>query len=311
MKKVVITGATCMLGLSLINECISRKTHVLAVIRGNTERRSLLPKSEYITVYECDLSELHSAEYDDFDFDAFYHFAWDVSHDNGRDNGRNIVDTQQANIGYTLDAVKFAHKLGCRKFVGIGSQAEYGRVSGSITTDTRIAPENAYGISKYAAGKLSSILAEQLCMGFVWTRIFAVYGIHDPPSTMIMYCIDSLLKGKKPALTKCEQQWDYLNTRDAAAALYLLGEKGRNQAIYNIGSGVSRPLSQYVYAIRDAIDPALPLGIGEREYAPKQVMHLCADIADLKADTGFEPSVPFEDGIKEVIQWRRKLFASV
>jgi len=307
MKKVVITGATCMLGLSLIDECISKKNHVLAVIRGNTKRRGLLPKSEYVTVYECDLSELHSAEYDDFGFDAFYHFAWDTSIDNGRDNGRNIVDTQYANIGYALDAIRFAHKLGCRKFIGIGSQAEYGRVSGSITTNTKIAPENAYGISKYATGKLSSILAEQLGIGFIWTRIFAVYGIHDSLSTMIMYCIDSLLKGEKPVLTKCEQQWDYLNTRDAATALYLLGEKGNNMAVYNIGSGVTRPLSQYVYAIRDAIDPALPIGIGEREYAHKQVMHLCADIADLKADTGFEPSVSFEEGIKEIIRWRREV----
>jgi nucleoside-diphosphate-sugar epimerase len=97
-----------------------------------------------------------------------------------------------------------------------------------------------------------------------------------------------------------------LNCRDAAKAFYLIGNKGRSGTIYNIGSGKTRQLSEYVLAIRDLIDPSLPLGIGERMYASMQVMHLCPDISNLQVDTNFVPSVSFEEGIRETIGWYRK-----
>lgn len=307
MKKIVITGATSMLGLSLINECISRKTHVLAITRKNSQKRDALPSSEYVKIYECNLNEIRNADYDTYGFDAFYHFAWDVSVESGRETGRNEVSKQNANIDYTLDAIQLAHKLGCTRFIGAGSQAEYGRLSGIIIPTNRVDPDNAYGIAKYSAGKLSSILAGQLSMEFIWTRIFSIYGVNDSTSTMIMYCINCLLNGEKPILTPCEQLWDYLNCRDAAVALYLLGTKGKNQGIYNIGSGITQPLKRYVYAIRDSIDLSLPLGIGERSYSPQQVMYLCPDIENLKADTGFMPSISFEEGIRETVAWCREV----
>lgn len=96
--------------------------------------------------------------------------------------------------------------------------------------------------------------------------------------------------------------WDYLYSKDAARALCLLGEKGRDGKIYCIGSGQARPLREYMEMLRNAIDPALPLGIGEIPYGEKQVMYLCADISDLTEDTGFTPEVGFEEGIRETIK---------
>ena len=54
--------------------------------------------------------------------------------------------------------------------------------------------------------------------------------------------------------------------------------------------------------MRDAVDPSLPLGLGEIPYAPNQVMRLQADIEPLARDTGFRPRVPFEDGIRETVK---------
>lgn len=67
-----------------------------------------------------------------------------------------------------------------------------------------------------------------------------------------------------------------------------------------------RPLKDYIEALRDAIDPALPLGLGEVPYGPLQVMHLQADTSALQEDTGWRPATPFEEGIRETIEWVRK-----
>ena len=53
------------------------------------------------------------------------------------------------------------------------------------------------------------------------------------------------------------------------------------------------------------VDPALPLGLGERPYAENQVMCLCADITALTADTGFVPKVPFSEGIARTVEWMK------
>jgi nucleoside-diphosphate-sugar epimerase len=55
------------------------------------------------------------------------------------------------------------------------------------------------------------------------------------------------------------------------------------------------------------IDPSLPLGIGEREYMPDQIMFLCADIASLTRDTGFRPEISIEEGMRKTIEWCRNL----
>ena len=62
-------------------------------------------------------------------------------------------------------------------------------------------------------------------------------------------------------------------------------------------------LKNYIYILRDVIDPNLPLGLGEIPYSPLQVMHLEADISDLQQDTGFMPRYSFEKGIQETIEW--------
>ncbi len=301
MKHVIITGATSMLGLALIETCLQNDTRVLAFVRTGSKKLHLLPSSDLLTVAECDLDQYARYEPDNSQttYDAFYHFAWNAT----QNSQRGDVHSQHQNIGYTLDALHLAHKMGCKRFIGAGSQAEYGRVSGEISEDMRVSPDSAYGVAKYAAGRLCSALAEDLGIEWVWTRIFSTFGPGDMPSTMIMYCINSLLDCNAPDLTPLEQKWDYLYCKDAALAFYLLGKCASASKIYNIGSGVARPLSDYVHILRDAIDPELPLGIGARSYAKNQVMHLCADITRLKEETNFSPTTSFEDGIRHTVTW--------
>lgn len=300
MKSVVVDGATSMLGLALINECIEREIKVLAIARRESKRLARIPKSEYVEIVLCNQEEISDLDTSGMDrYEVYYHFAWG----NVRAEERRNTVLQEPNIGYTFDAVYLAKRLGCRRFVGAGSQAEYGRVSGVIGPDTPANPEVAYGIAKYAAGKMAMILCDSLEMECIWTRTFSVYGLGDNDTTLIMYAIGKLLKGERPIFTKAEQKWDYLYSKDAGKAFLMIGEKGKKGKIYCIGSGKSRPLSEYIYMLREAIDSKLPLGIGEIEYTPMQVMNLQADISDLKKDTGFEPRYSFKEGIRETIEW--------
>lgn len=98
---------------------------------------------------------------------------------------------QLQNIQYTLDAVELASRIGCKKFVGAGSQAEYGRVEGVLSASTPVFPENGYGIAKLCAGQMSRILCEQKQIEHIWTRILSIYGPYDGENTMIMSSIEN------------------------------------------------------------------------------------------------------------------------
>lgn len=307
MKRVIITGPTGAIGIALIQECISREVEVVAVVRPGSNRKENIPKSELVQVVECDLNRLSCLaellEVIQQPCDIFYHLGWDGTFGNSRNN----MQGQLMNIQYTLDAVQVAKKLGCKRFVGAGSQAEYGRCEEKLSADTPTFPENGYGIAKLCAGQMSRIQCEQEGMEHIWTRILSIYGPYDGMNTMVMSIIRTLLKGDKPLTTKGEQQWDYLYAKDAGYAMYLLGEKGVSGKTYCVGSGKMRQLKEYITVIRDYIAQMnrmeLPLGIGEIPYADRQVMYLCADITELEIDTGFAPRYEFEQGIAETIEW--------
>lgn len=309
MKKVVMTGPTGSIGIALIQQCIAQGIRVLAIVRPHSKRTDRIPRSPLVQVVACsldtlcDLDEkaLERAGVESFDYDVCYHFAWEAT----IGSGRNDMKLQTANIGYALDAVALAARLGCHTFVGAGSQAEYGRWEEKLSEYTPTFPESGYGVAKLCAGAMTRLECIRLGMRHVWARILSVYGPGDGEQTMISTVIRKLLAGEIPALTAGIQQWDYLHCRDAANAMYLLGEKGRDGSIYCVGSGNARPLREYIEILRDCINPALALDFGAVAYGPQQIMYLCADIEKLTRDTGFIPEVDFEDGIRETIGWMR------
>ncbi len=303
IQSAIITGPTGAVGTALCFELISNGVTVYAVCRPGSARIQDLPKDEKLHILFCDASEFHRLpELIDGRIDAFFHLAW--AHTIGI--GRNDMTAQIKNIQNTIDAVNAAKGLGCRVFLGAGSQAEYGRVEGKLRSDTPAFPENGYGMAKLCAGQMSRIECGKLGIDHIWMRILSIYGPRDGKATMISSVIRSLFAGEKPSLTKGEQLWDYLYSGDVARAFFLAAKYGLDGKIYPVGSGKVMPLRKYVEILRDRINPALPLGFGEIPYSDRQVMHLEADILELQHDTGFVPETEFRDGIARTIEWMKE-----
>ena len=290
-----------MLGVATIEECLKSGIEVVAVVHRNSKNFYRLPKSPALKIIEANLDELSTCAPDFDNADVFYHFAWAATTHKGRLN----VDVQQANIRYTLDAVRLAEKCGCKKFIFAGSQAEYGLSDKPLNRETPIRPFTPYGVSKYAAEKLAEIICAASGLTFVCARILSVYGKNDGANTLISYVIDCYRKGIQPVLTPCEQIWDYLHADDAARAFRLLGQCPTS-GVYVIGSGIGSPLKSYVETIHRLINPSVPLVFGGKLYSENQVMYLKADISDLKRDTSFEPQISFEEGVSRIINFTQE-----
>ena len=300
MNQVIVTGATGMLGASMIEQMVADGIKVTAVIRPNSKKRSNLIKHENIQVVECDIDELLTLKSVLMGtYDTFYHFAWDGTYG----DSRNDAMLQEKNVRNTLEAVELAHALGCKVFVGAGSQAEFGFVEGELSDQIPKNPVTGYGIAKYTAGRLSAIMCERLGMRQSWGRIVSTYGPRDNSYTMVMSSVIGMLNGERMSFTKGDQIWDYVYGGDCSRAFYLIGKYGKHGKAYTIGSGKSKLLREYIEIIRDVVNPSLEIGIGERDYYPNQVMRLTADISELTEDTGFVPEIDFAEGIRRTMEW--------
>ncbi len=307
MKTVVITGATGAIGRALIRTSIEAGYEVLTVVHRGSPRAEELARTEHCHVLFLDLDEydrgfeaLKKQGISLKNYELFFHLAWAAPFGKDREN----LDLQLNNVHASLSAVRFAKALGCNTFVGVGSQAEYGRVEGVLSPGTPAFPETGYGIAKLCAGQMTRLACEQLGLRHIWTRVLSVYGPYDRAQTLISTAVAAMLQNRETSFSPCEQMWDYLYCDDAAQAIFLAGEKGTDGQIYVVGSGEAFPLQEYIKKIATETGYKGEIGFGKRPYNEKQVMFLLGDITDLK-ELGFRPQVSFEEGIRKTIAWRK------
>lgn len=306
MKNAVLTGVTGSIGHALVDELLERGYHCYLLCRPDSPRNASIKKDDRIHIVIADLSELHTDRVREelpSSCTAFFHLGWISPF--GPERNNMVVQTK--NIEYTIDAVHLARDLGCKVFVGAGSQAEYGRVEGDLSDKTPTFPENGYGMAKLCAGAMSRVECEKYGIKHIWGRILSVYGPYDANYTLISTAIIKLLRNEETAFTEGEQLWDYLYSKDAAwiFAELALGN-GQDGGVYCLGSGTQRRLKDYLNVIKDMIDPEAEMGLGKLPYNDKQVMFLRADTENLEKHIGFKPRYSFEEGIAETIAWMKE-----
>ena len=300
MKKIIITGATSMIGVALTEIAVRKKTEVYAIIREDTKRRDRIIDSPYVHVIYGSLDKLQEIEGIPTDCDVIYHFAWAGT---GKES-RNNPDVQEKNIRYTLDAIKLAEKTGCRRFVGAGSQAEFGPVEGIIDEKTPCSPNTAYGISKFAAGALSRKYCEIMGIEHVWGRVFSVYGPHDNEGTMIDYAIKCWKKGETARFSSGRQKWNYLYESDAGEMFYRLGGSSVSPGTWFVANPNSKVLREYIGIMKEKYGEGARIEFDEA--TGRNSVGLDVNMEFTIKEMGYSPKIEFEDGISKVINSHMK-----
>ena len=291
MKKYIVTGAAGFLGMNLVERLLREEDmHIYAVVRPNSPHNARLAASERLTLVPADLSEYgHLDDQIKEPCDVFFHLAWQ--------GGRYDFAAQYGNIADTLAALEAAVRLGCRRFIATGSQAEYGRQTALITEETCPHPADAYGAAKLAACALSRQRAADLGIGWIWGRVFSLYGTYEPEGRMLPALVAALRAGRAFSLSSSgAQNWDYLYAADGADAIAALAEKGRAGEIYNIARGGYRPLRDYIEEARRVLVSQSDVTYGT---ANEGVFSLQASVEKIQRDTGWMPATAFADGLRK------------
>jgi UDP-glucose 4-epimerase len=299
--KVFLTGASGFVGSHLLTALLSSHEHEVAVLLRDVKSawriQSVLSK---VRVIEGELgdSTSYKRELEEFKPDAVAHLAW---------SGVGAVDRnsldQWRNISAALELAQASAKAGAEHWVGLGSQAEYGPCQMKVSESAATNPTTLYGTAKLSACELTGRWCQQMGIRHAWLRLFSSFGPGDNSDWLIPHVIRHLLSGKSPSLTRAEQLWDYIYVADAAEAVLSVIAEPNAVGVFNLGSGVARPLRTTIETIAKQMKSNVPLGFGELPYRPDQVMHLEADIRRLREVSGWQPRYGFDESIDKTIAW--------
>jgi UDP-glucose 4-epimerase len=301
--RCLVTGASGHLGSYLTERLVKEGARVTVLVRPQSDLWRLESVLGRVEVLRAELSDIRAVanEIEAAQPETVFHLAWGGVTSAFKDSPEQIT----RNVTDSLELFQIVQRAGCRVWVGLGSQAEYGPHGGVLTEATPAHPQTAYGLGKLCVGLLTKKLCELAGMRYIWLRLLATYGPKDDERHLLPATINQLLGGARPALTAGEQLWDYLYVEDAAEAIYMAALDSKAQGVFNLGSGESVSVRSILERLRDMIDPSLPLGFAEIAYPPDQSMRLSTSIDRLRSATRWTPQVSLNEGLRRTIEWHK------
>lgn len=305
MKKAIVTGANGFVGGATLRELLHHGYEVWAV--GHQDHFSNVPEDPNVHKVSCDLAEMKTLPEKILtgEYDLFYHFAWAGS------AGPARADTalQLNNVQWTVDALRAAKELGCRRFVCAGSIVEHETMAAAYTQGNRPGMGYIYGSGKLAAHTMCMSVAANIGIELVWPEITNAYGIGERSPRLVNTTIQKCIRGEVPQFTAGTQNYDFVYIDDVARAFRLIGEKGKPFHEYLIGSSSARPLRQFLKEMQQAMAPELTFAFGDVPFTGVDLPLAAFDCKETERDTGFRAEVSFAEGCKRTCDWWRKVLA--
>jgi nucleoside-diphosphate-sugar epimerase len=229
--------------------------------------------------------------------DAVLHLAWCVGH--------GVFWTDPANtqwVAATLALAGAAADAGCRRFVGVGTCYEYDWPAGSdcIEGVTPLAGHTPYDVAK-AEGRaaLATLFAGQ-GVGFAWARLFFLYGPHEDPRRLVSSVARALVRGEPALCSRGLAVRDFMDVRDAGAALAAIALSAVTGAI-NIGSGHGARISEVASTLGDLAGRPALIRLGALPDRADEPPRIVADVSRLIGEVGFRPRFDLESGLRDAL----------
>ena len=266
MKRILITGSQGFVGRQVVRSLLELKKEMTLVVRD----KSVLDDypSELVELIVSPDLFAETSEWWFFTcngIDTIIHCAWNMQQDS-----RNSIEANAKCFHGTLNLAKGAVKAGVRRFVGIGTCAEYDADSGVVDVTSRLQPITVYGGAKLATFGMLFSYFFQKNVEFAWARLFYLYGENDKPDRLIPYIRRQIATGQPCRLGKGSKIRDYLDVSVAGKMIVTLA-LGRKCGAFNICSGKGRTLRNIAETIAN-------------EFSRKDLLRF-----DVKNESEFDP----------------------
>lgn len=211
-------------------------------------------------------------------------------------------ELQWENLRRSHAVLDAAAQVGVRRFVGVGSQAEYGPKNEPITEDMATSPTTAYGRAKLAAMELSRDYCAERGLEWVWARVFSAFGPLDNGHWLLPLIADALMHDKDIELSEGSQLWSYIHGADAGRAFATLATHPGASGVYNLGHPSAPPLRSTIEKFAEHFTSTGKLLFGALPLGQNAVTRLEPDMSRLNS-LGWQPSLPLDEGLRSTARW--------
>jgi GDP-4-dehydro-6-deoxy-D-mannose reductase len=315
--KVLVTGITGFAGSHLVDYLLTLPdVEVMGILRWRSRTENIEHFRDKVRLVECDLRDASSVRdvIDQLRPERIFHLAaqsfvptsWTAPTES---LVTNIIG--QLNL---FEAVKKLHimpriQLAC-------SSEQYGMVYENELPIRETNPQRP--LSPYAVSKVGQdALGYQYFMSYnipiVRTRGFNHEGPRRGP---VFVCSDfakqiaDIERGKKPPVIRVgnlDARRDFTDVRDTVRAYWLSLEKGEPGEVYNICSGKDWTIRAMLDMLLGMTKAKVKVEQDPARMRPSDVPVLLGDASKFKKATGWEPTIPFEQTLQDLLEyWRSR-----
>lgn len=257
--KIGVTGAQGFLGRQIVREFLGRHQQVRCLVRKTSLTTELIQGVETVEVGDLFALDPHSLEKTVSGIDLLVHAAWYAEPGQYLQSEKNLEC-----LAGTLRLAAAFTRGGGKKFVGLGSCAEYALSDQPLTRESALRPENLYGACKLSVFQVLQNYLPAREVNFAWCRLFYLTGEGEDPRRLIPHIRSQLAKGQEIGLTNGNQVRDFMDVREAAKQIVdiALGERCGPE---NICSGIPVTIREVAESVADEFGRRDLLRFGVRE----------------------------------------------
>lgn len=298
--RVLVTGGAGFIGSNLANS-LSAKHEVIAL------------DDEYLGTPENlddDITFINRSVLEDdlpTNVDVVFHLAALSSY---AMHEENPTKGARVNVEGFVNVVDQARQDRCDTIVYASTSSIYGNQTEPSPVGMDVSVQTGYEASKLARERYAEYFNHHYDMSLAGLRFFSVYqGYSGAEEHKGEYAnvnaqfAEDIANGERPVLYgDGSQTRDFTHVEDIVSALELAAEYELN-GIYNVGTGEAYSFNTVVDMINEELGTDVEPEYVENPIPDDVYVHdTCADASKLRSETGWEPDIPFEEGLKQVCQ---------
>ncbi|MEN6312354.1 MAG: SDR family oxidoreductase [Acidobacteriota bacterium] len=306
MARFLVTGGAGFIGSHIAETLVRRGDEVRVLDNLMTgKRENLASFIDHIHFIEGDIRDLETCRRAVKGMDHVLHEAALAS------VPRSVNDpltTNAVNVAGTLNLLVAARDAGVGSFVMASSSSVYGDDAGRAKREgTEGRPLSPYAVSKLVDEKYCQVFHGLFGLKAVALRYFNVFGPRQDPlsqyAAVVPLFITKVLRGESPVIYgDGEQSRDFTFVRNVVEANIVAAECGAagGEAI-NVACGDSLTVNALFAAVNKILGTDIKASYADPR--PGDIRHSTADVAKARRLMGYEPAVPFMDGLRETVSW--------
>lgn len=317
--KVLITGITGFAGSHLADFLLEElpDAEVAGIYRWRSRTENVEHLAGKVALLECDIRDATATRevLESYRPDYIFHLA---AQSFVPSSWKAPQESLSTNILGQLNLFEAMRKSGhaCRIQIA-GSSEEYGLVHPDeipITEDQPLRPLSPYAVSKVGQDVLAYQYFQSYGLPVVRTRGFNHTGPRRPS---VFVCsdfarqvveIEKGLRAPEIRVGNLEARRDFTDVRDVVRAYWLALSQGEPGEVYNVATGTSWAISEILDMLIAFAGVKVKVSTDPERLRPSDVPRLEGDASRLRAATGWIPVIPFEQTLRDLLDyWRERL----